>query len=146
MKGIPRMRPEPDEERCPHTVFMRQHTFPGRYLSDNSFLFRLTKRFTLFLLLMALVLLACYVSGSFQGFLDSTQHFILLLSSLNAVMLAFFAAAGATESFFLIFIARKKRYLLWFLGYLVLLCADAAVFMLLRGITYLSEGLQTAAQ
>lgn len=125
---------------------MPQKAFPGRYLSDNSFLFRLTKRFTLFLLLQALVLLACYISGNFQNFLDSTQRFILLLSSVNAVMLVFFAAAGAAQSFLLIFITKKKRYALWFLAYLILLGADAAAFILLRGIHYLSAGLQPAAQ
>lgn len=112
-----------------------------KYLSDNSFLFRLTKRFTLFLLLQAIVLIILYVTGNYQNFLDSTLRFIMLVASLNFAMLSFFSLAGLIESFCLIFITKKKKYIAYLFAYIILIFFACISFIILRGISFVSSGL-----
>ncbi|MBR1910873.1 MAG: hypothetical protein IJ828_00805, partial [Treponema sp.] len=71
-------------------------------IHDNTFFFRLIKRFTLFLFLQLAVLCVLYVRGSFQNFLDSTQRFLLLFCSIDSAMLFIFSIAGAVQSIVLL--------------------------------------------
>lgn len=116
------------------------------HIQDNTFFFRLVKRFTIFLTLQIIVILSLYIRGSYQNFLDSTQRFLLLFCSINAVMLVIFSIAGLVQSIILLCLNKEKKYILYFLGYLVLIIVISLVFTLLRSITILSLGLHLQGQ
>ena len=110
-------------------------------IQDNTFFFRLVKRFTLFLFLQLVVLLTLYMRGSFQNFLDSTQRFLLLFCSIDSVMLIIFSIVGAWQSIILLFLNKEKKYILYFLGYICIISLASSIFLILRSITFLSLGL-----
>ena len=107
---------------------------------SRSFLFKLTCRTSLFLALMLLALITFYLSGNYQNFLDSTQMFILFLSSADCVILFLFSIAGTMESATLFFISRKKRYWIFFALYVLGIVVSAGLFIVLRILSMISFG------
>lgn|SRR5574344_311140 len=109
--------------------------------NERKFLFWLTFRAFLFLSLMLVVLTLFYVMGNFQQFLDSTQHFILLLSSIVSIALLFFSFAGLIESIFYLITLKQKKYIFFIILFIVTLIAVSLLLLLLRTITFISSGL-----
>lgn len=109
--------------------------------TDNTFLFKLTWRTSLFLFLLLAVLFLFYLSGNYQNFLDSTQLFVLFLCSIICIFLFLFSAAGILESIFLFFSTMKKRYWIYFACYVLSLILSGAFFVALRTISKISLGL-----
>ena len=70
-------------------------------------LFKLIYRTTFFLLLLTVVGVLLYISGNFQGFQDSLQRIILLVTSTMSIFLVMFSASGIL--ILLIFFTRKRK-------------------------------------
>ena len=112
---------------------------------EQSFLYSLIKRSTVFLFLFLTVMLLLYFSGNFQSFQDSSLRIILFCSSLTAVMLFSFAAIGIIASLVMTVSMKKPGYLLKMLVYLLVAGGTAAVFVSLRGLAVLTAGIQELA-
>lgn len=108
---------------------------------ETTFLFRLTFRAYLFLLLMLIVLTLFYVMGNFQQFLDSTQHFNLLLSSVVSIALIFFSFIGLVESIVYSITTKQKKFIFYAALFLLTLIIVTVVLLLLRTIIFLAAGL-----
>lgn len=104
------------------------------------FLFKLTNRMSLFLLLATLFLLALYTGGSVQDFSDVTQTFLLFSCSATALALFVFSAAGVFQSLVFLFVQRKLYFLIFFLVYVLSCTFSAILFILLRVISTLTKG------
>ena len=108
--------------------------------SNRSFLYKLTGRTTLFFFLFLTVLLIFYVSGTYQDFLDSTQSFILFISSATAVFLAFLCAGGTLISLAMLARHRLKRYIAFAAAYILTGSIASVIFIILRTVSILSLG------
>ena len=108
---------------------------------ERYFLFQLTLRSCIFLFLILLVLLLFYGAGNFQQFLDSTQHFILILSSAVSIALAMFSFALTIESVVYFIISKQKFYFIFLIIFIFITIISIALLFLLRSITFLSSGL-----
>lgn len=108
---------------------------------ERYFLFQLTFRSCIFLCLLLLVLLLFYGAGNFQQFLDSTQHFVLILSSAVSIALALFSFALTIESIVYFIISKQKFYLINLIVFIFITIISIAILFLLRSITFLSSGL-----
>ncbi|HAK68140.1 MAG TPA: hypothetical protein DEO40_02045 [Treponema sp.] len=107
-----------------------------------SFLFRLTGRASLFLVLMNIAAFLLYVFGNFQHFLDSSQQFILQLCLLNVIVLAMLCVAGLVLSVIVFLVRLKARYWFFFLCYLLCLAVCIVLFVFLYSVVFLSAGLK----
>lgn len=108
---------------------------------ERYFLFQLTFRSCIFLCLLLLVLLLFYGAGNFQQFLDSTQHFVLILSSAVSIALALFSFALTIESIVYFIISKQKFYLINLIVFIFITVISTALIFVLRAITFLSAGL-----
>ena len=108
---------------------------------ESIFLFKLTRRFSLFLALQQIVLLTLYVSGNVQNFLDSTQLIILALCAVVSVALIVFSLAGIIQSVGFFIASFKKRYIMTFFVYILTLAFSIFLFVALRLISFLASGL-----
>ena len=109
---------------------------------DNTFFYRLIKRFTLYLALFIIVLLSLTLSGNFQQFLDSTQRFILLFCSIVCAMLCCFAFVGIIDSIIMLCQSKELKYIVAFFVFMLQLVLAAGILLVLRIISSLSLGLQ----
>lgn len=114
---------------------------PIKKTHERYFLFQLTFRSCIFLFLLLLVLLLFYGTGNFQQFLDSTQHFILILSSAVSIALALFSLALTIESIVYFIISKQKTYLIYLVAFIFITVISTALIFVLRAITFLSAGL-----
>ncbi len=108
--------------------------------NNRSFLYKLTGRTTLFFFLLLAVLLVFYVSGTYQDFLDSTQSFILFISSGAAAFLAFLCAGGTIISLVMLARHRLKRYIAFAAAYILTGSIASVIFIVLRAVSILSLG------
>ena len=84
-------------------------------------------RWVILLFLLCLFVIFLYIAGSSQGFLDSTQHFILNLVSILGIFLVTGALFGFFYSLFLFFKrAFRSRHLFGALFYLFITILGAA--------------------
>ena len=79
---------------------------------QNSLLFTLTQRFSLFLAGALIMSMLLYVTGNFQQFLDGTQEIILIIASISSLGLIIFSAAGIIQSIVFGIVYKHKRF--WF--------------------------------
>ncbi len=108
---------------------------------NTSFFYLLTGRAAMFLTLAVLSTFGLYIAGNYQGFLDSSQRFLLQWCSILTIILALFSVSGLFLSVVMAIVYKKLRYLLYFLMYLVALVLAVGLFLVMYGITYLSVGL-----
>lgn len=109
--------------------------------TSKSFLFKITGRTVLFLSLMMLFLFVFYVSGTYQGFLDSTQLFVLFLCSAASLGAVLFALAGAVQSIMQFLISRKKSFWIYFFFYVLDGSVSAVIFLFVRTVSIVSKGI-----
>lgn len=109
---------------------------------SRSFLFKLTCRTSIFFLLFSISIVSIYITGSYQNFLDSTQFFLLFLSSLNSVILLLFSAAGFIEALTLFFINWQKRYIIYSVLFLVLSILCFIFLITFSSISIIAKGIQ----
>ncbi|MBP5451405.1 MAG: hypothetical protein J6Y16_04125 [Treponema sp.] len=95
----------------------------------------------MFLLLAVFTTFILYIAGNYQGFLDSSQRFLLQWCSILTIMLALFSASGFFLSIMMAIVSKKIIYLLYLVMYLLALALAVALFLVMYGIIYLSVGL-----
>ena len=98
-------------------------------MKKKPLLFRLTKRVTLFLFLLLTAILIVYITGNFQGFLDSTQKIILLYAVLSAIALIFFSIFSILETIIYTIALRRIELIFYLVPFLlcILYAAIAAI-------------------
>ena len=102
---------------------------------NTSFFYLLTGRAAMFLTLAVLSTFGLYIAGNYQGFLDSSQRFLLQWCSILTIILALFSVSGLFLSVVMAIVYKKLRYLLYFLMYLVALVLAVGLFLVMYGIT-----------
>lgn len=115
---------------------MKQYHIP-----DNTFFFRLVKRITLFLFLFQAVLLLLFIAGNFQSFLDSNLRFIFLCCSIISALLFFCSCLGIIDSIIMAIQTKQRKYIFYIFRYFVFVILATIIFVLLRGISFLSSGI-----
>lgn len=120
---------------------MNKQKLPKQTTTQDYFLFQLTFRLCLFFLLFLIVMLLFYVVGNFQQLLDTTQHFILVLSSAVSIALVLFTVIGTVESIVCLCISKHRKYWGYFFFFLIVAVLSAAVLVFLRTVTFISAGL-----
>ena len=82
-----------------------------------------------------------FISGNFQTFADSSQRFLLLITSVLAIALVLFSISGFIESLVLFFLQKRKFMIAT--SVLFLLCAIYAVVIIvfIRIVFWLSGGM-----
>jgi|GEM_PF-870825 len=109
--------------------------------SSTSLLFRITCRFVLYLFLQAGAFFMLYVSGNFQGFMDRTQNFLLLLCFFNLAVLFLFSAAGCIECVALRVLNNQRRYWLYFILFLLIALLSMGLVIFISALSFISGGI-----
>lgn len=109
---------------------------------DSSYLFNLTGRFTLFLFMETCVMLLLYLTGNFQSFSDSSQRFILLLTSVTAMTLFLFSMCGFIECIAYRIIKKENGFIMFSFIYLAGALFSFLIIFLIRVLSWLSGGMQ----
>ncbi|MCR4626939.1 MAG: hypothetical protein K5640_04770 [Treponema sp.] len=106
-------------------------------------LFRLTRRCVIFFFLFLICTLLFYFSGNYQSFLDENQRKLLYLSTIVALVLAFFSFCFFCECVY--YLLRRKDYKILYTVCLIISVIIFALSMLLAFFTdfieLLSQGL-----
>lgn len=108
---------------------------------NASSVFKLTVRFTVFLLLLLFVLVLFYVSGNYQRFLDSTQRFVLTVSCPISILLCLLSSCGAVLSLAHLVRTGRPRFVLAAVIFIAIALSGAVLFLALRVILMVSSGL-----
>lgn len=101
---------------------------------------RLTRRGVVFLSLMLAADLLLFVVGNSQRFLDESLRLILVISTVNAIMLAFLSLAAVAESLVSIIVRRRLRYFLYAVAFVVPAAFACAAGIATRALLMLTEG------
>ena len=107
----------------------------------TSFLYSLVSRSVLFIFLFTLTVFAIYLSGNFQGFLDSTQRYLLKVCSIGCVLQVIMCVFGLVLSVIMFFVTFNPKYWIYFFIDLILIAFSVAGFMLMYVIAFLSSGI-----
>jgi len=107
----------------------------------NTFLFTLTFRSFCFFFLLLSVFVLFYISGNYQEFLDSTQHFILVLCSTISIALMLFCIAGTLESLVYFILTKKNKYVIFLIVYIFVFIVSTLLLLAVRTISSLSAGI-----
>ena len=110
--------------------------------SKEKLLYILVNRTAIFLFLLCLLALFLYAAGTRQGFVDSTQIFLLNLSFILGIFLAIASIPGLILDLGRLLKTRKSRYLFRAAGYVLLAVFGAAVTLAVSVITAISAGVQ----
>lgn len=108
---------------------------------DSSFLYKLTGRFTLYLFLQVSVLFLLFVSGNFQSFADSSQRFLLLITSVLAIALTILSVSGFIESLVFLFLWKRKTLIVLMSLFLLSGAYSVVIIIFVRIISWLSGGM-----
>lgn len=101
---------------------------------------RLTRRGVVFLSLMLAADLLLFVVGNSQRFLDESLRLILVISTVNAIMLAFLSLAAVAESLVSVVVMRRLRYFLYAVAFVVPAAFACAAGVAARALLMLTEG------
>lgn len=110
----------------------------------TTLLFKLVKTLVSFMTLFCVILIILYISGNFQGFLDSTQLLILKVTSISAIFLGICAFLGILISISFIYgdkTTNKKRGILYIIGMFFLIIFSLVIITISTTLEYLSKGL-----
>jgi len=108
--------------------------------SKNKLLYVLVNRTVLFLFVMCLLTLSLYAAGTIQGFIDSTQLFLLRLYEIFGIFLVATSFFGIVLDIERCVKMKKKRYLFRAGGYLLLVIFSITTVLTVMTITALSRG------
>ena len=108
--------------------------------SSTSIVFRITCRFVLYLFLQSGAFFMLYVSGNFQGFMDRTQNFLLILCFFNLAALFLFSAAGCIECIVLRILNNLRRYWLYFILFLFIAVLSMGLIVFISALSFISGG------
>jgi hypothetical protein len=108
--------------------------------SIEKLLYTLVNRTVIFFFVMCLLTLALYAAGTIQGFVDSTQLFLLTLYEGLGFFLMVTSFCGIVLDFERFFRVKRKRYLFRSLGYLLLLVFSITTVFAVMSIIALSRG------
>lgn len=104
-------------------------------------LYTLCARFTHFCLFLLIALFLFYISGSYQGFLDSTQKFILTVCLPVSIILFIFSILMTAESIIFSISHHRKRYIWGIFIYLLFSALSFISIIFIRTVTFLSSGI-----
>ncbi|MCR5218858.1 hypothetical protein [Treponema sp.] len=107
----------------------------------SSILFRITCRFVLYLFLQAGVFFMLYVSGNFQGFMDRTQNFLLVLCFFTLAALFLFSASGCIQCIVLRILHKRRKYWFYFILFLLLALISIGLIFFISALSFISGGL-----
>ncbi len=105
------------------------------------FLYPLTVRTIVFLQLLLIVMSVFFISGNYQGFLDSTLNFIILLCTFICLALLIFILAGLIMSVIYSFIIKTKKYIIFSIILFFLMLINFIFLLLSRSIIFVSAGI-----
>jgi len=108
---------------------------------QNSILYRLCGRCTLFTALTIFALIILYIRGGFQEFTDSTMDLILKLCSFACIMLTLISTFGLIDSIIMFVLTKKPNIWIFFTIYFLLMILSPIGVVLFRSITFLSQGI-----
>lgn len=108
---------------------------------QNSILYRLCGRCTLFTTLTLLALIILYIQGGFQDFTDTSMDFILNLCSFTCIMLTLISTFGLIDSIIMFIQTKKATTWIFFAIYFILMVFAPIGMILFRSITFLSLGI-----
>ena len=109
-------------------------------LPKEKLLYILVNRTVIFLFVMCLLTLSLYAAGTIQGFIDSTQLFLLKLYEGLGIFLMVTSFCGIVLDIERCFKVKKKRYLLRAGGYLLLVIFSIVTVLAVMAIIALSRG------
>lgn len=105
------------------------------------FLLKLTSCSSFFLLFLFIGIFLLYLFGNFQNFGDENQIRILYFASVINLGLFLFCVAGFIESLILFFINKFKFIWIYFGIYFFLMILNSVIYIILRTILHLTQGL-----
>ena len=100
----------------------------------------LINRTTIFLFIISIFTLFLYAAGTVQGFIDSTQNFLLSFYVVIGISLVFASIAGIAIDIGRLIKNRKARYLLRAGGYMFLMIFALVTVFAVMAIIAISEG------
>ena len=100
----------------------------------------LINRTVIFFFIMCLLTLILYLAGTIQGFIETTQLFLLRLYTALGIFLAVISLVGIFLNLLRFFRAKKARYIFRAAGYLLLVFFGLATVLLVMFIITVSEG------
>ena len=106
-------------------------------------LYNLVSRAVLCIFIFSLAVFTAYLTGNFQNFLDSTQRYLLRLSSISCVLQSIFCLFALVLSLIMFFVTFNPKYWIYFFIDLILLVLAVAGFVLMYAIAFLSSGIKT---
>jgi len=109
-------------------------------LSKDKLLYILVNRTVIFFFVMCLLILALYAAGTLQGFIDSTQLFLLRLYESLGIFLMLTSFCGFVLDIRRCVRAKRKRYFFRAGGYLFLMVFSIATILMVMAIIALSRG------
>ena len=109
-------------------------------LSKDKLLYILINRTVIFLFVICLLTLSLYAAGTIQGFVDSTQLFLLKLYEAIGIFLMVTSLFGIVLDIERCIKRKKKRYLLRAGGYLFLVIFSITTVLTVMTIIALSGG------
>jgi len=108
--------------------------------SKEKLIYSLVNRTVIFLFIMCLLTMALYAAGTMQGFIDSTQHFLLRLYEGLGIFLMVTSFCGVILDIERCVKIKKSRYLLRAGGYLFLVIFSIFSVLTVMTIMALSRG------
>ena len=100
----------------------------------------LVNRAAIFFFLVCLLTMFLYAAGTVQGFIDSTQLFLLRLYTVLGILLTLSSTLGIILSFGRFFRVKKTRYLLRAGGYIFLAVFGVVTVLVVVFIVAVSRG------
>ena len=100
----------------------------------------LVSRTVIFFFLMCIITIFLYLAGTIQGFIDSTQLFLLRLYTVLGIFLSVVSIVGMILNLQRLFRTKKTRYLLRAGVYILMVLFGAATVLAVMFIITVSEG------
>ena len=110
------------------------------YRTKEKFIPILINRTVIFFFSMCLLTLAIYAAGTIQGFVDTTQRFLLSVYVVLGIFLTFTSIGGVAVNFGRFFKIRKVRYLLRAGGYMLLMIFGSVTVLAVMFIITVASG------
>lgn len=108
---------------------------------SNAILYKLLMTLDIFFFVFCLTLIALYIIGNFQNFLDKSQQIILNILSISSIFTALLSIILFIETIIKIFTEKSKIRNIFNLLYLLLTLVCCAVFIIISTtINYISLG------
>ena len=100
----------------------------------------LINRTVIFFFLMCLLTLAVYAAGTVQGFIDTTQHFLLTVYVVLGIFLTFTSIGGVAVNLRRFFKRKRARYLIRAGGYMLLIIFGSITVLAVMFIITVASG------